>query len=409
VTIDDVLAEALAEEHLRLARFEWMLDEADHVEVQLRERAAHLVEPVLGLDDDLVEAVGEGPDLLFFGQRPEVSLSAPVLAGAANPLIQDPPIIELHHILERGDEIGQLRIVFARTQLMRDLERHRHHHAGIVGQRGLGHQNLMIAIGQPLDHFVGRLFSGKIEKELLDVLDLERSLLEAVLLDEVFHGTYYYTSFSASGVRGRARPARQSGSGADMLPADLQRILDDVNDTDRVAERLAASCTDEQFHWRPRGGTGWSIAECLDHLATINAFYVKAIQPGVDRARTRGWARQGPLKPGFFGALFINSLEPPVKRRLRAPRGMQPRAAKGRDEILADYRAAHDAVRRLIMDAAEIDANRARYRNPFLKVLNFRVSTGLGVIAAHDRRHLWQAEQVRQAAGYPPANHTLTR
>ena len=61
------------------------------------------------------------------------------------------------------------------------------------------------------------------------------------------------------------------------------------------------------------------------------------------------------------------------------------------------------------MDAAEIDANRARYRNPFLKVLNFRVSTGLGVIAAHDRRHLWQAEQVRQAAGYPPANHTLTR
>jgi hypothetical protein len=194
-----------------------------------------------------------------------------------------------------------------------------------------------------------------------------------------------------------------------MLFADLQRILDDVNDADRVAEHLAASCTDEQFHWRPRGGTGWSIAECLDHLATINAFYVKAIQPGVDRARTRGWARQGPLKPGFFGALFINSLEPPVKRRLRAPRGMQPRAAKGRDEILADYRAAHDAVRRLIMDAAEIDANRARYRNPFLKVLNFRVSTGLGVIAAHDRRHLWQAEQVRQAAGYPPANHTLTR
>ena len=185
------------------------------------------------------------------------------------------------------------------------------------------------------------------------------------------------------------------------LPADLQRILDDVNDADRAAERIAGSCTDEQFHWRPRNGEGWSIAECLDHLATINAFYVTAIQPGVARAKARGWTRQGPLKPGFFGALFINSLEPPVKRRLRAPRGMQPGVAKSRGEILTQYRAAHDAVRRLIMDAAEIDANRARYRNPFLKVVNFRVSTGLGVITAHDRRHLWQAKQVRQAAGFP--------
>jgi hypothetical protein len=185
------------------------------------------------------------------------------------------------------------------------------------------------------------------------------------------------------------------------LPADLQLLLDDVNDADRAAERIAGSCTDEQFHWRPRNGEAWSIAECLDHLATINAFYVKALQPAVERARARGWTRQGPLQPGFFGAMFIKSLEPPVKRRLRAPPGMQPGAGRSRVEILTDYRAAHDAVRRVILDAAEIDANRARYRNPFLKVVNFRVSTGLGVIAAHDRRHLWQAEQVRHASGYP--------
>lgn len=401
--IDDMLTEALAEEHLRFTRFEGMRDEADHVEMQLRERTAHLVEPVLRLDDDLVEPVGERPDFLFFGQRPEVPLSAPVLAGAANPLIEDAPIIELHDVLQRGDEIGQLRIALACTKLVRDLERHRHHHARVIGQRGLGHQNLVIAIGQPLDHFVGSLFSGKIEEELLDVLDLEGSLLEAVLLEEVFHRTYYYTSFSASGVPGLARSTRRSRARAAMptLPADLQRILDDVNDADRAAEAIADSCTDEQFHWRPRNGEGWSIAECLDHLATINAFYLKAIQPAIEQARARGWTRQGPLKPGFFGALFINSLEPPVKRRLRAPRGMQPRATKHRGEILADYRAAHDGVRRLIVDAAEIDANRARYRNPFLKVINFRVSTGLGVIAAHDRRHLWQAEQVRQSVGYP--------
>ena len=185
------------------------------------------------------------------------------------------------------------------------------------------------------------------------------------------------------------------------LPADLQQVLDDINAADRAAEALAASCTDEQFHWRPRDGQGWSIAQCLDHLATINAVYVRSIRPGVDGARAHARKRKGPLKPGFFGALFINSLEPPVKRRLRAPRGMQPALSKSRDRILADFRAAHDEVRRLLVEGADLDLNLARYRNPFLKVVNFRVSTGLLVINAHDRRHLWQAEQVRLAAGYP--------
>ncbi len=185
------------------------------------------------------------------------------------------------------------------------------------------------------------------------------------------------------------------------LPPDLQQVLDDIDAADRAADALASSSTDEQFHWRPRDGAGWSIAQCLDHLATINGFYLKSIRAGVEGAKLRGWKRKGPLKAGFFGSLFINSLEPPVKRRLRAPAGMQPALLKSRDQILADYRAAHDGVRRLLIEAADLDLNRARYRNPFLKVVNFRVATGLRVINAHDRRHLWQAEQVRQAPGYP--------
>jgi hypothetical protein len=193
------------------------------------------------------------------------------------------------------------------------------------------------------------------------------------------------------------------------LPSDLQQILDDLNNADRSAETIADSCSDEQFYWRPRNGAGWSIAQCFDHLATINACYGEAIRTGVEQAKAKGWKRRDPLKPGFFGALFVNSLEPPVKRRVRAPRTMRPALQKGRHEILAEYRAAHDAIRRLVMDAAAIDVNRARYRNPFLKLVNFKVSTGLRVITAHDRRHLWQAEQVRRAAGYPAARSAVTR
>ena len=186
------------------------------------------------------------------------------------------------------------------------------------------------------------------------------------------------------------------------LPADLQRILDDIDAADRLGETIAGQVTDQQFNWRPREGQGWSIAQCLDHLAVINAFYSKPIQQAVDDARARGWTRQGPAAPGFFGRRFIASQEPPVKRRFRAPGSVQPApASRSREEILGAYHDAHTLVRRLIASAAEVDVNRATLPNPFLSIIRMRVSTGLLVLAAHDRRHLWQAEQVRMAPGFP--------
>ena len=185
------------------------------------------------------------------------------------------------------------------------------------------------------------------------------------------------------------------------LPPELQRILDDVDEADRRAEAIADSCTDEQFYWRPRGGEGWSIAECLDHLGVMNVVYGTAIRSGIEAARARGSTRQGTAKPGFIGGKFVQSMEPPVKQRLRAPRQSKPAPAKERHRILEGYRAGHDLVRQLLVDAATIDANRARFKNPFLPLVRFSIATGLFVIAAHDRRHLWQAEQVKQAPGFP--------
>jgi hypothetical protein len=185
------------------------------------------------------------------------------------------------------------------------------------------------------------------------------------------------------------------------LPPDLQQTLDEIDAADRAGDVIAATCTDEQFHWRPRQGKGWSVGQCLDHLATINVVYGDAIRRGIEDARARGWTRRAPAVPGFFGALFVRSLEPPVTRRLRAPTNVRPGPSRSRDEILGAYHAAHEDIRALVTDAAEIDANRACFVNPFLGVVRVRVSTGLRVIAAHDRRHLWQAEQVRKATGYP--------
>lgn len=58
----------------------------------------------------------------------------------------------------------------------------------------------------------------------------------------------------------------------------------------------------------------------------------------------------------------------------------------------------HSRNSRRLCLARDLDLNRIRFRNPFIGLLRYSVGTALLVIGAHDRRHLWQANQVRAAA-----------
>ena len=181
------------------------------------------------------------------------------------------------------------------------------------------------------------------------------------------------------------------------LPPDIQRLWNDMDAADRAADALSERLSDEVFFWRPDGGTRWSVALCLDHLATTNDMYGKAIQAGIEVARRRGWSRRGPLTPGYFGLKFANSLEPPPRRKTPAPGQIQPQPARTRAEILAAYHAAHDVIRHMLKEAATLDVNRATFPNPFIGIVRVKVSSAFYIVAAHDRRHLWQAESAAKA------------
>jgi hypothetical protein len=180
------------------------------------------------------------------------------------------------------------------------------------------------------------------------------------------------------------------------LPPDLQKFADAVDAAGAAADSLSSRVTNDEFFWQPDEGRRWSIALCLDHLAVANSVYGTAMRRAIDEARAAGWTRTGAATPGFFGRKFAESLEPPVRRRTSAPGKIKPRPVTNREEILRSYHQAHENIRRMLVDATEIDINRATFRNPFIGIVRVRVSTGFNVIAAHDRRHLWQAEQVEK-------------
>ena len=178
------------------------------------------------------------------------------------------------------------------------------------------------------------------------------------------------------------------------LPADLQALVDQLLDIERRADEIASPLSDEQFFWQPDGGRRWSVAQCLDHLAVGVEVYLATIGPVIADAKHRGVPRRGPAKPGFFGQKFVNSLEPPVKMRGKAPNKIIPRPNRTREEIMRSFHDGHAAFRDLITQSADLDTNAVTFSNPLITFVKMRLSTAFNVIPAHARRHLVQASNV---------------
>lgn len=180
---------------------------------------------------------------------------------------------------------------------------------------------------------------------------------------------------------------------------DIAALAQQLDEAERDAQALIAGLTEELAAWRPSAGA-WSVAECLDHIAAANRVYLAAMTEPAIRARQQGRMRRGPAKPGVLGAWFVRTLEPPVKAssRMKAPRIIVPRVAPPLANAFSALTAAQADILAYLRANADLDLNAARFPNPFIRGLRFSLATGLHVIAAHERRHLWQAWRVRCAA-----------
>jgi DinB superfamily len=180
-------------------------------------------------------------------------------------------------------------------------------------------------------------------------------------------------------------------------PVDILALEESLNTAERDARALQAGLTEGA--WRADAGS-WSVAECLDHLATANHVYLQAMEVPAARALGQGRRRRRPAQPGLIGRWFVRWLEPPVKpaSRSKAPPSIRPRTSPALGDAVSRFLASQDEVRKFLRTYADIDLTGVRFPNPFVRGVRFSLATGLHVIAAHERRHLWQAWRVRQAA-----------
>lgn len=182
------------------------------------------------------------------------------------------------------------------------------------------------------------------------------------------------------------------------LPVWPVRLIDELHAMDQRATTLARGLSPEQLNWKAAEDT-WSIGQCLEHLHVTNDVY---LPPIADALKGRPRAPVHEITPGWFGRWFIrNYIEPSSEsRRARAPKKITPRERID-PPILDSFVRSNEAARDLIRRAGAHDVNRIRFRNPFVPLVRFTVGTGFEIVSTHQRRHLLQAERVRQALNFP--------
>jgi hypothetical protein len=77
---------------------------------------------------------------------------------------------------------------------------------------------------------------------------------------------------------------------------------------------------------------------------------------------------------------------------------IKPGASPSLADAFARFMTSQDEIRDYLGTNADLDLAGIRFPNPLVPGIRFSVATGLHVITAHERRHMWQAWRVRRAA-----------
>jgi len=179
----------------------------------------------------------------------------------------------------------------------------------------------------------------------------------------------------------------------DELRRQFEQLADD-------ADVLVSPLSNVQFTWQPRPNA-WSVAQCIDHLNVAARVYLPVLDEGIASAIRQGQYGEGPYAYSWLARMFVRMLEPPPRPRVKTGAAFQPPPSRTRQEIMNAFRAYQVQYVDRLRQANGLDLAHARVRSSVASWLRLPLGCGFAAMAAHERRHIWQAKQVIEAPGFP--------
>jgi hypothetical protein len=179
---------------------------------------------------------------------------------------------------------------------------------------------------------------------------------------------------------------------------DAVKCLQAIAAIEADLRRLTANLTEAQFQAPPRTG-GWSIAYCIEHLTLAGNSFLREWEAALDGAAANACHGDGAFAYSWLQQRILGFAEPPYSVKIRAPKPLEPCSRRSMEETVRRFLQMHREFARRVSASRGRDAKRIKVRSPFLSWTRYPLGMSFDLALAHERRHLWQALQVRNQLG----------
>lgn len=169
----------------------------------------------------------------------------------------------------------------------------------------------------------------------------------------------------------------------------LDEVEKELNEATRRAWALVQSTDGRMFTVRP-APVSWSAAECLAHLSISSQMFVPVLREAL--ARAKSGKKRGEAKPDLLGRVLAWFLEPPIRTKMKTTAPFVPKSTRAKADAFGEFASLQEQLIDLLREARDSDL-RTKVVSPFDKRVRYNLVSAFRILAAHERRHLWQAEQ----------------
>jgi DinB superfamily len=183
------------------------------------------------------------------------------------------------------------------------------------------------------------------------------------------------------------------------IPLKRAKTLDDLEAQFAAiaarARELVASHGEELCSKPPVPGS-WSVAECLQHLNFSADSYFPIWQQVIANAGPRKAGMNAPYHPDFWGRLLSWILEPPARIRSKTVIHLEPNECNEIATVLNGFLERQERIIAALRRCRGRAIDKVKIASPVDSRIRYSIWSSFLVNAAHERRHLWQAENAIQ-------------
>ena len=172
----------------------------------------------------------------------------------------------------------------------------------------------------------------------------------------------------------------------------IDAIEEEINDATARAWSLVKSTDGRLFTVRPHPNS-WSASECIAHLSISTEMFLPVLRTALDDARKRNLVSDKPPKMDWLGSVLRWFLDPPFRQRVKTAQPFVPKSVRAKAEAFGEFSTLQNKLLEILRASRGFDLRKIKIVSPFDKRVKYNLYSAFRIVAAHERRHLWQAER----------------